>query len=246
MRLAVLTDIHANATALDAVLADVAARGADQIAVLGDIVGYGPDPGTCVDRVADLVGQGALCVQGNHDAAIAMQDPTLGGLARVCIDWTRDRLSTAQRAFLGGLPLTEHLGDVLLVHASADDPGAWTYVTSDTRAIGSFRACNARLILCGHVHRPILISRDRTGAVREMQLPLNVPVPLLPSRRWLAVVGAVGQPRDGSPAAGWALHDSVSDTLTFRRVPYDVAETVRRLRQTDLPEVLSLRLQKGL
>lgn len=245
MRLAVLTDIHANATALDAVLADVAARGADRIAVLGDIVGYGPDPGACIDRVADLVGQGALCVQGNHDAAIATQDPTLGGLARVCIDWTRDRLSAVQTAFLRDLPMTARLDDVLLVHASANDPEEWTYVTSDTRAIGSFRACDARLILCGHVHRPILISCDHAGAVRETQAPLNAPIPLLRSRRWLAVVGAVGQPRDGSPMAGWALYDGAAGTLTFRRVPYDVAETVRRLRQTDLPEALALRLQKG-
>jgi diadenosine tetraphosphatase ApaH/serine/threonine PP2A family protein phosphatase len=245
MRLAVLTDIHANATALDAVLGDVAAMGVDRIAVLGDIVGYGPDPGACVDRVADLAGQGALCVQGNHDAAIATQDATLGGLARTCIDWTRGRLSATQTAFLRELPLTARLEDVLLVHASANDPGEWTYVTSDMRAIGSFKACDARLILCGHVHRPILISCDHTGAVRETKAPLNAPIPLLRSRRWLAVVGAVGQPRDGSPLAAWALYDSAAGTLTFRRVPYDVAETVRRLRATGLPEALSLRLQKG-
>jgi diadenosine tetraphosphatase ApaH/serine/threonine PP2A family protein phosphatase len=245
MRLAVLTDIHANATALEAVLADVAAMGADRIAVLGDIVGYGPDPGACVDRVSALVGQGALCVQGNHDAAIGTRDPTLGGLARTCIDWTRGRLTAEQTAFLRGLPLTARLEDVLLVHASANNPGEWSYVTSDMRAIGSFRSCDARLILCGHVHRPLLMSCDHTGAVRETRAPLNVPIPLLRSRRWLAVVGAVGQPRDGSPMAAWALYDSAAGTLTFRRVPYDVAETVFRLRATDLPEKLALRLQKG-
>lgn len=245
MRLAVLTDIHANGTALDAVLADAAALGADRIAVLGDVVGYGPDPGDCVDRVAALVGQGALCVQGNHDAAIATPDPTLGGLARTCIDWTRERLTATQIAFLRNLPLTAREDEALLVHASANDPGEWTYVTSDTRAIGSFHACDARLVLCGHVHRPMLVSRDRTGMVREVAFPLNAPVPLLRSRRWLAVVGSVGQPRDGSPHAGWALYDSAAATLTFRRVPYDVAETVRRLRAADLPEVLALRLQRG-
>lgn len=245
MRLAILTDIHANATALEAVLADAWAMGAERIAVLGDIVGYGPDPGPCVDRIADLVGQGALCVQGNHDAAVATPDPTLGGLARTCIDWTRDRLTPAQIAFLSSLPMTAQTGETLLVHASADYPGDWTYVTSETSAIGSFRACDARLILCGHVHQPMLVSRDRAGVVREMPLQFDTPIRLTRACRWLAVVGAVGQPRDGSPAAGWALFDSGPETLTFRRVPYDVAATVRRLRATDLPEVLALRLQRG-
>lgn len=245
MRLAVLTDIHANAAALEAVLADAAAHGADRIAVLGDIVGYGPDPGHCVDRVAALAATGAFCVQGNHDAAVGRPDPGLGGPARAALDWTRTQLRPEQAAFLEALPLTNRLEDVLLVHASANNPGDWIYVTSDIRAIGSFQACDARLILCGHVHRPALMSCDRTGGVRQTQTLIGAAVPLLRSRRWLAVVGAVGQPRDGTSAAAWALYDSAAGTLTFRRTAYDVAETMRRIRAAGLPEVLAARLLTG-
>ena len=245
MKLAILTDIHANREALQAVLEDAQARGAEQFALLGDLVGYGPDPIWCCDRVAELQAGGALCVRGNHDsAAVGMAEP-MSALARRAMDWTVARLSDVQVGFLRNLPLTAELGDLLFVHASANEPEAFSYVTSDTRAAPSFRASNARVIFCGHTHVPLLASMDPGGVVRQQEFKANLPLPLLRSRRWLAVVGAVGQPRDGVAEAGWALLDTATNELMFRRTAYDAAQTVAKLRAAGLPEELALRLLRG-
>jgi diadenosine tetraphosphatase ApaH/serine/threonine PP2A family protein phosphatase len=245
MRLALLTDIHGNREAFEAVLADLSARQVDRIAVLGDVVGYGPDPAWCVGRVMDLVGQGALCVQGNHDRAIGTRSESMSAIAKAAIDWTRPQLTAEQVAFLAALPVSQGLGDVLLVHASANDPSGWIYVTSERSAMPSFRVCPAQVIFCGHVHVPALFTCDLRGTVRGHQIPMARPVPLLRSRRWLAVVGSVGQPRDGVAQAGYALFDTVSQEVTFRRVAYDCAATAAKVRAAGLPETLALRLLRG-
>lgn len=245
MRFAVLTDIHANREAFAAALADAAARGVDRIALLGDVVGYGPDPVWCVDKAAELVAAGAICLQGNHDSAAAGGLESLGPNAKDVMDWTKARLTDAHRAFLAGLPLTGKVEDVLFVHASANDPGSWIYVTSASMARGAFRSCEERVILCGHVHVPLLASSDVAGAVREQGFRMALPIPLIRSRRWLAVVGAVGQPRDGVAQAGYAILDTGTNELTFRRVPYDAAKTVQKMRAAGLPEDLALRLLSG-
>lgn len=245
MRLAVLTDIHANRDALAAVLADVAARRAGRIAVLGDIVGYGPDPEWCVERVMALAADGALVVKGNHDHAIAHHDLPMNPTARAAIDWTRPRLGRDESAWLAALPLGLTLDDIQLVHASANDPGDWIYVTNEHKAMPSFRVSPARVILCGHVHVPALYSSDISGLVQAQRIPMGQPVPLIRSRRWLAVVSSVGQPRDGVPQAGWAMLDTDRNELTFRRVPYDTAAVAARLRAAGLPETLARRLEMG-
>lgn len=245
MRTAVLTDIHGNREAFAAVLADVAAHGVERLALLGDIVGYGGDPEWCCDTAAELVAKGALCIRGNHDNAAAGAPEAMSALARTAIDWTRGRLDPRQKAFLAGLPLCHAEGDVLYVHASANDPGAWSYVTSDTRAAPSFRATKARLILCGHVHVPLLVSCDHGGVVRAQGFRPGLAIPLLPSRRWLAVVGSVGQPRDRVAQAAWALLDTTKGEISFRRTPYDIAGAANRIRAAGLPEILATRLLTG-
>lgn len=245
MLLAILTDIHGNREAFEAVLADAAARGAGQIALLGDLVGYGPDPAWCCDRAAALVDEGALAVRGNHDNAAAGAAESMGSLAKRAMDWTKPRLNPAQRGFLAGLPLQARLGEVLLTHSSANSPGDWIYVTSDVTAAGSFRATDARIVLCGHVHVPLLVSRDIGGTVRVQPVRPGLACPLIPSRRWLAVVGSVGQPRDGVAQAAYATLDTATAELTFRRVPYDMAATVAKTRAAGLPEELALRLMTG-
>lgn len=245
MKFAVLTDIHANREAFEAVLADVAGHGVDRMVLLGDIVGYGADPGWCCDRAEALVAEGAICVRGNHDNAAAGASEAMSPLAKRALDWTKARLNGAQKAFLAGLPMTAEAESLLFVHASASQPEAWSYVTSDTRAVPSFRATTARLILCGHVHVPLLASCDIGGVVREQAFRLGLPIPLIPSRRWLAVVGSVGQPRDGVAQAAWALVDTGRAELTFRRTPYDVAGAARKVREAGLPEELAVRLLVG-
>lgn len=245
MRTAVLTDIHANKEALQAVLTDLQARSIDRIAILGDIVGYGPDPGWCVDRVAELVGQGAICIRGNHDNAIGDPGESMGNLARRAIEWTRPQLNDAQKAFLKSLPLIHTEPGLRLVHASANDPQDWIYVTSESRAMPSFRVCAEPMIFCGHVHVPLLVSSDMGGTARAHAFPMGQPFPLLRSRRWLAVVGSVGQPRDGSPMAAYALHDTARNELTFRRVSYDAARTAQKIHDAGLPPELAARLLIG-
>lgn len=245
MRFAVLTDIHANREAFEAVLGDVAGHGVDRLVLLGDIVGYGADPEWCSDRAEALVAEGAVCVRGNHDNAAAGAVEAMSPLAKRALDWTKDRLGAGQKAFLNGLPMTAEAESLLFVHASANQPEAWSYITSDTRAAPSFRACKAKVILCGHVHVPLLASCDLGGVVREQAFRPGLPIPLLPSRRWLAVVGSVGQPRDGVAQAGWALVDTERSELTFRRTAYDVAEAARKVRAAGLPEELAVRLLVG-
>ena len=195
MRLALLTDIHANREAFEAVLADVARRDIGRIAVLGDLVGYGPDPEWCVAQVMDLVGRGAICVRGNHDSAVADPSESLNAHARKVLDGTRPRLDAAQKAFLAALPLTATLGDTLLVHASANDPTGWIYVTSANRARPSFRVCDARLICCGHVHKPALMTCDARRRARPQRADRRADPAL-------ALAPLAGGPRFGRPAAG--------------------------------------------
>ena len=245
MRLAIVTDIHGNREGFEAVLADAAARGAERLVILGDVVGYGPDPEWCVTRCRALVEQGALVLRGNHDNAAAGAKESMSQLAQRAMDWTIGATSVEAKSWLGQLPMTERLGDILFVHASANGPADWNYITSDTKATGSFRATDARLIFCGHVHVPLLVSSDRTGMVREQAFRSGLAIPLIRSRRWLAVVGSAGQPRDGVAQAGWAMLDTASNELTFRRTHYDHGATATKIRAAGLPEELAARLIRG-
>lgn len=246
MRLALLTDIHANREAFEAVLADLAPRQIDRLVFLGDIVGYGPDPGWCIDQVEALVAKGALALRGNHDRAVTTPDNILNANARRVIDWTVNRLNARQKLFLSELPLTVQDGDTLFTHASANDPADWLYITSEATARPSFLVSDARLIFCGHVHRAALYSCDLSGRVAKLNLPLGHPIPLLTSRRWLGVIGSVGQPRDGSTLASYAILDRSRNELCFRRVGYDATTTARKSRAAGLPEALAQRLMKGI
>lgn len=245
MRIALLSDIHGNREALEAVLADAEARDIGRFVILGDIVGYGPDPVWCVQRIQELEAAGALVIRGNHDAAIAGSARDMNATARASIDWTRPRLSAAQTGWLAALPLTIREEDRLYTHASAHSPGDWIYVTSERDAMASFRSSDAGVIFCGHVHVPALYSSDIHDRIQAHAERPRIPVPLLASRRWLVVAGSVGQPRDGSPQAGWAIFDTTTRELSFRRTPYDTAITAGKILAAGLPEELALRLRSG-
>lgn len=251
MRLAILTDIHGNREALEAVLDNLALRRVDRVVLLGDLVGYGPDPQFCADRAQALVAAGAICVKGNHDHALAHGSAGFSLNASITLDWSRDRLDAGALAFLEAQPMTATLShesagdDLCFAHASPQRPAEWRYVTSPQTATGAFHASPARVICCGHVHVPMLVSADLAGSVREHRIPASREVQLLRSRRWLAVLGSVGQPRDRNPAAGYGILDTETDLLQFRRVAYDCATTAQKLRAARLPEALALRLMSG-
>jgi diadenosine tetraphosphatase ApaH/serine/threonine PP2A family protein phosphatase len=249
MKIALITDLHANLEALQAVLDHADGQGVQQQVLLGDVVGYGGDPAAVVDRVRALVRGGAVAVQGNHDQAVAGSGTPRGPEAMQQMHaWTRSRLDAAQRDFLASLPLTAQLGELLCVHANADDPSAWGYITGRAEAVRSWQATRQRIVVCGHVHEPALYHLSTLGKAGHFVPVPGEPIPLLASRRWLVVPGACGQPRDGNPAAAYAVYDSAAGTLCCWRVPYDHATAARRVRAelpAGLAEPLARRLEDG-
>jgi diadenosine tetraphosphatase ApaH/serine/threonine PP2A family protein phosphatase len=245
MRIAILSDIHANREAFEAVLAAVRRLEPDQIVLLGDIVGYGPEPGFCVDAACELAAAGAVCIRGNHDEAAVHGPYGTTPNAHEAALWTKAQLSAEQSAFLGGLPLTAELHGALFVHASAYDPAAWHYVRDLRGAEACLAATDAKTVICGHTHLPTIFYA-RAGREPVAFIPLrNVAAPLSAVHRHVVVVGAVGQPRDGDPAACFALLDTQAREVTMLRVPYDTQETARKIKAAGLPDWLGLRLQIG-
>jgi diadenosine tetraphosphatase ApaH/serine/threonine PP2A family protein phosphatase len=245
MRLALFADIHANRQAFAACLEAARARGAERLICLGDIVGYGADPEWAVDTVMDLVAKGAIAVRGNHDNTIGTPSDSMNADAQAAIDWTRERLSAAQKAFLAGLPLSREEDNRLYVHAEASDPAKWRYVRDTSDAARSMMATELQITFCGHIHRPGLYSMSSTAKMTSFVPTSGVPVQLLTGRRWLAVLGSVGQPRDGDPAAAFAMFDTASREITYLRVPYDVATAAARIKASGLPHWLADRLPIG-
>jgi diadenosine tetraphosphatase ApaH/serine/threonine PP2A family protein phosphatase len=243
--LALFSDIHANRQAFTACLDFARAHGAERIICLGDYVGYGADPEWTVETIMDLVEKGALAVRGNHDSAVGTPSETMNAEAQAAIEWTRGRLSAAQRHFLAELPLTLQEDDRLYVHSEASSPAKWRYVQSTADAGRSLVATAAHVTFCGHIHRPSLYSMSVTGKMTSFVPTSGVTVQLLQGRRWLTVVGSVGQPRDGDPAASFAMFDTTSREITYCRVPYDVDAAAKRIRENGLPVWLADRLSVG-
>ncbi len=245
MLLAILSDIHANREAFEAALAAAAGAGAERLVLLGDIVGYGADPEWCAERAMALAGSGAIVLRGNHDDAVGNPSVSMNPTATLALEWTRRQLGSRTRAFLAALPLEAREGDCLFVHADASAPADWNYVLDASDAGRHLAACAARVSFCGHVHRPALYCIAPGGKVTHFRPGAATPVPLLPQRRWLAVMGAVGQPRDGNPAAALALYDTASAELRYLRVAYDIETAAQKIRAAGLPASLADRLFRG-
>jgi len=243
--IAVFADIHANRQAFSACLAQARDFGAVRNVFLGDYVGYGADPEWTVTTVMDLVEKGAMAVRGNHDNAIGNSRERMNVEAQIVIEWTRGELGAAERRFLEQLPFTCRDDDRLYVHGDASSPESWRYVTSVGDAARSMIATLAPITLCGHVHRPALYTMSATGKMTGFTPVTGSAIHLLPGRRWLAVLGAVGQPRDGNPAACYVMLDTKRRELTYCRAPYDVEEAAARIRNKGLPSWLAERLLVG-
>jgi diadenosine tetraphosphatase ApaH/serine/threonine PP2A family protein phosphatase len=239
MRLAVLSDIHANLAALDAVREDL--PDVDEAWVLGDIVGYGPQPNEVIRALQEL---GARSVMGNHDgAAIGTVDVSwFNPEAAAAIEWTAGVVDENARAYLAALPEVRRDGELTAVHGSPRDP-TWEYVTGPQVAAANLRAFDTRLCLHGHTHVPVIFRADEE---RIEVVPATPDAPLrLDAGRALVNPGSVGQPRDGNPAASYLLLDTEAGTAEFRRVRYDVARTQNLMREAGLPTRLVERLSYG-
>jgi diadenosine tetraphosphatase ApaH/serine/threonine PP2A family protein phosphatase len=240
VRIAVVSDIHANLVALDAVLAALGT--VDAIWQLGDVVGYGPEPDGVVARLRE---RKAVGVRGNHDAA------AVGGLeidyfnhdARRAMEWTRTAIGQSTRDWLAALPERMTEGDFSLVHGSPRDP-TWEYITTAPVARLNLALLEVPFGLHGHTHLPSVF-RDEDGLI-EMLSPSDRSTLSLDDRRILANPGSVGQPRDGDPRASALVIDLERLVLTWHRVPYDIAATQQAMRKLKLPDRLVDRLDYGL
>jgi predicted phosphodiesterase len=243
MRIAVLSDIHANLAALDAVRADLPP--VDQVWVLGDIVGYGPHPNEVIGR---LQAMGARSVLGNHDgAAIGTVDPAhFNPDARAAIEWTASVVDDNSRAYLAALPTVRRDGDLTAVHGSPRDP-IWEYITSPGIAAANFEHFDTRACLFGHTHLPIAFRLLADGVEPLIGLPGDRVE--LDGARALLNPGSVGQPRDGLPDAAYAILEldgaGGAASIAFHRVRYDVDRTQRAMRDRNLPARLVERLSYG-
>jgi predicted phosphodiesterase len=239
MRIAVLSDIHSNLVALDAVLAHLGS--VDAIWHLGDVVGYGPDPDGVVARLAEL---GAVGVRGNHDAA------AVGGSeiewfnpdARAAIEWTRGRISSATKAWLEALPERLVETDYTLVHGSPREP-LWEYITSSPVARANLTFVSTRFALHGHTHLPVAWAEHDGGIVSIT--PRDGSTFEL-SGRALLNPGSVGQPRDGIPDSSYMVIDIERDLVTWHRVAYDIETVQAAMSMAGLPSRLVQRLSYGI
>jgi diadenosine tetraphosphatase ApaH/serine/threonine PP2A family protein phosphatase len=243
---ALFADVHANLEALGACLEDARARGAQRFALLGDLVGYGADPRAVTEEAMRLTTAGAISVKGNHDQAIEGSAAYLNDTARAAIEWTRGQLESEHRDYLAQLPFTMREDPILFVHASADSPQRWNYVDSAAAAWRSTQAAQAAYTFCGHVHDQGLYFERPGGGMGSFRPVPGTAIPVGHHRRWLAIVGSVGQPRDGNPAAAYALFDAAREQITFHRVAYDHIAAADKIERSDLPPGLAYRVRKGI
>lgn len=246
MLTALLSDIHGNLEALNACLHHARSRGAKRFAFLGDLVGYGADAQAVVETVAGFAAEGAVVLKGNHDEAIEASKGYFNDASRAALQWARETLSQEQRRFLASLPLVVREGAVCYVHASAAAPQRWEYIDSPGAAKRCVEAANASYTFCGHVHDQVLYFQDSKGRMSEFRPYPGTPIPVRDQRRWVAIVGSVGQPRDRNPAAAYALFDPAGQRLTFFRVPYDAAAAADKIRRCGLPGSLAYRVELGI
>lgn len=241
MNVLVVSDIHGNLAALEAVLA--AAPPHDAVWNLGDTVGYGPEPAACLTWTA----ASRITLAGNHDLAAtgAASTEWFNPAAKAAAAWTRSRLTASECDQLNQYPslqLTEH--DVILAHGSPRDP-VWEYVTDATGARAGMTEYGAWLTLVGHTHVPISTHLSGDGIPSIVRIPAGTEVDLSGPGRWLINPGSVGQPRDHDPRAAFGILDLGERRFTAHRVEYDVARTQRAMRQAGLPASLVDRLAFG-
>ena len=247
MRLAILSDIHSNLPALEAVLDEIDATGVDETWCLGDVVGYGAQPNECADLVQERC---SICLVGNHDlAALDQLDiSTFSPAAAAAVRWTRGAMSDGTITFLNGLEPADESREVALYHASPRDP-VWEYVLWPDQAAECIRVQASRVSFIGHSHVALFFALPEDGAqgqpdARGAQAGAGTSLEV-GRGRWLINPGSVGQPRDGDARAAWLELDTEAWRATFHRVAYDIDRAADAIVSTDLPEHLARRLYVG-
>ncbi len=266
MKYAVLSDIHGNLDAFQAVLKKCSELGAEQYVCLGDTVGYGADPAECLSLLRSL--NPIANVKGNHDEFASNNDEVMEGFndhARAAVLWTKAQLNQEEREYLAALPFrtTPRGTNFTVVHATLDSPDAWGYIFDPYHAEDNFQYQFTPICFCGHSHVPLVFCKKpvifRTGnpiedvpewAGRKVTLDealqeTSAVLQIQPGYKYLINVGSVGQPRNRDPRASFAVYDSDEKTVTRYAIPYDVAAAQEKIRRAGLPERLAARLEIG-
>lgn len=242
MRTAILTDVHANLPALKAVLDRCRTLGIDRYVCLGDSVGYASHPNECCELLRERV---AFSLLGNHDAAVSgrMDYGLYYEAARHALDWTRERLTEANRSWLASLPYSVREGNVEYSHGSPLEPEQFDYIFLAEQAAELLPIWNslADVTFIGHSHLPrvFALTPDDVEGVTADEVHLS------PGRKYLVSIGSVGQPRDGDPRACFGVHDTDQGTVTFHRVEYDIDSTAQGIITAGLSSHFANRLYHG-
>lgn len=242
--IAILSDIHSNLDALDAVIADLDAAGVDNVVCLGDVVGYAAHPDECINRIRE---RGWHTVLGNHDAALDNPSAKLqmNDVANAGIRHAEKQVSSENRQWLESLPLRYRRTHAIFTHASLDTSEEWPYLIDVESALLHFLMQKIPLCFIGHTHRPMIIHWKRAAEL-DVLIPNGDPLDLAGTGKTTINVGSVGQPRDGDCRAGYVLYFSASHHVEFRRVAYDVKAAQRAIRRAGLPAFTAKRLEQGL
>jgi len=243
MRLGIISDIHGNLPALEATLAALDAARVDRLLCLGDIVGYGPWPNECCEVVRE---RKIVTIQGNHDLAAVQVGAELWFTfpAARCIIWTRERLSEENSKLLQRLPQVRQHEGVTLAHGAIDDPERYVYSWVDAEP--SFRLMATKVGFIGHTHYQGWFAYDDERKLGQDDItPSGSDLSSDDGRRYIVNPGGVGQPRDGNPAAAYAIYDSQRELVQLKRVPYDPEPVVSRMLAEGLPESMAVRLREG-
>jgi predicted phosphodiesterase len=241
MKWAILSDVHGNLEAFQAVIEDLREEKVEKVACLGDVVGYGADPNDCL---ALLEGLTDWVVAGNHDyGSVGLTDiDVFNSSARSALLWTRDQLSAESRNYLRRLLLMRQMGEITFVHAAPNHPEEWNYIFTFPEAEEAFQSLTGSLAFMGHSHRPSILAKGKDAEVRVIDPQEAV---LNPGIRYLINVGSVGQPRDGHPQAAYGLYDGAEKKYRLKRVGYDVAAAQKKIIKVGLPRFLAQRLSRG-
>lgn len=243
MRTLIISDIHANLTALSTVLED--AKPYDRVWCLGDVVGYGPDPNECVERLRAL--PGLKCIRGNHDAAILgeIAKSAFNYEARASLEWLESNLRPQNLKWLESLEERLTVDEITLVHGSPRNP-VWEYVLDLQTARENFSEFDTQLCLVGHTHIPCVFHKNDDDLELTRLFAMTPEVSFTIDQRAIINPGSVGQPRDHDPRSSYMLHDSESGEWVYHRVKYDLEKVQERIREAGLPRRHASRLESGL
>lgn len=242
-KLAIISDIHGNYHALEAVLAAIDEEGISHIVCCGDVVGYGARPNECVDTIRD---RGIPVIAGNHDhACILLTDiSNFNEIAKAAVVWTKNKLTEENTAFLKAMPMTisHTAASIFFVHASPKEPNEWNYILTMGEARTNFNYFSERVCFIGHSHQPFIIENERGN----LSCPSKPEIDVKADRRYLINVGSVGQPRDHNPDACYVVYDLENQHIEIKRLKYDLAGSQRAILDAGLPRELAERLAHGM